>query len=539
VTVVAGIDVGNATTEVVIARVASGDVEHLASGRTPTRRAKGSPESLRGAAGLVRRLEREHGVHVDRAFVVPLRPAQTVSGSLPEARPDTGRLWVAGAGAQTVGGEGFGVGRPVLLGATLEGDAPVVVLVPRRHEYAAVAAELTPLAGSGRLAAVLMQQDEGVLVANRLPVRVVAVEVATGGRPMRVLTDALKLATAFGMPEAELGDAARLAATLFDTSNAVVGLDGAPSPDHHEDGIVELSGEARVSFLAGHARVREGLVGAATGYALPPDQALTPVDDLWTVDLGAIADSVQARRGAVRSRPVALAALHSAFPHRDPAGDLSELLGIPVRALASEAEAARTGALTTPGAGCSAVVVDLGGGTIDAVSQSSVAVAAGAGDLLTASVASLTDVTPAAAEWVKRGPARRVEAPQLLLAEDGSRAFLDQPAPAESIGSLVVGGPAGLVAFSPTMAPGEWRALRTRLKVELVGRNVARTLRTLDEEPATVVVVGGLAGDDEILAAVVGALPPGTAVGRGDVGGALGHRYSVAFGLVCLGAGTI
>ena len=42
------------------------------------------------------------------------------------------------------------------------------------------------------------------------------------------------------------------------------------------------------------------------------------------------------------------------------------------------------------------------------------------------------------------------------------------------------------------------------------------------------VVVGGLAGDDEILAAVAGALPAGTAVGRGDVGGVLGHRYSVA-----------
>ena len=37
--------------------------------------------------------------------------------------------------------------------------------------------------------------------------------------------------------------------------------------------------------------------------------------------------------------------------------------------------------------------------------------------------------------------------------------------------------------------------------------------------PRSVVVVGGLAGDDEILAAVAGALPPGTAVGRGDVAG--------------------
>jgi hypothetical protein len=180
------------------------------------------------------------------------------------------------------------------------------------------------------------------------------------------------------------------------------------------------------------------------------------------------------------------------------------------------------------------VVVDLGGGTIDCVSASSAIVAAGAGELLTTSVAALTGATAAAAEWVKRGPAHRVDAPQILLAEDGSRGFLERPAPPETIGSLVVRGPAGLLAFSTTMAPGEWRALRLRLKTDLVGGNVARALRSLEAAPRTVVVVGGSAGDDEVLAAVSGALPPGTAVGRGDVAGALGHRYAVAYGLLLL-----
>ena len=182
------------------------------------------------------------------------------------------------------------------------------------------------------------------------------------------------------------------------------------------------------------------------------------------------------------------------------------------------------------------MVVDLGGGTIDTVSSSTDVVAAGAGDLLTEAVAALTGITSAAAEWVKRSPAYRVEAPQVLLAEDGTRVFQDRPAPNEAIGRLVVPGPAGLLPFSATMAPGEWRALRVRLKVELVGGNVARGLRTLGEQPRSVVVVGGLAGDDEILAAVSGALPAGTAVGRGDVAGTLGHRYAVAYGLALLDA---
>ena len=249
------------------------------------------------------------------------------------------------------------------------------------------------------------------------------------------------------------------------------------------------------------------------------------------MDLAAVGTAVQARIGAASHRPVTLAALRCAAPYADPSAALADLLDVPVRTVAAEARAAWTGAMSTPGAGTGSVVVDLGGGTVDTVSTTTDVVAAGAGELLTEAVAALTGITSAAAEWVKRGPAYRVEAPQVLLAEDGTRSFQDRPAPTDAVGRLVVPGPAGLLPFSRTMAPGEWRALRVRLKVELVGGNVARGLRTLGEEPRSVVVVGGLAGDDEILAAVSGALPPGTAVGRGDVAGSLGHRYAVAYGL--------
>ena len=197
----------------------------------------------------------------------------------------------------------------------------------------------------------------------------------------------------------------------------------------------------------------------------------------------------------------------------------------------AEARAARAGAMSTPGAGVGSVVVDLGGGTIDTVSSDTDVVAAGAGDQLTEAVAALTGATPAAAEWVKRGPAYRVEAPQVLLAEDGTRAFQDRPAPTEAVGRLVVAGPPACCPSHGRWRRGSGARSGVRLKVELVGGNVARGLRTLGEAPRSVVVVGGLAGDDEILAAVSGALPVGTAVGRGDVAGTLGHRYAVAYGL--------
>jgi hypothetical protein len=122
VSVVAGIDVGNATTEVVLAHVADDGTEVIGTGRAPTRRAKGAPESLDGAAALVGRLQRQHGVRVERAVAAPLRPVATAVAALPEERADTGRLWLATAGASTAGGRGVGVGRPVRFGAPTGGD---------------------------------------------------------------------------------------------------------------------------------------------------------------------------------------------------------------------------------------------------------------------------------------------------------------------------------------------------------------------------------------------------------------------------------
>lgn len=548
-TLAAGIDVGNATTEVVLARLTDTGPKVVGAGRTATRRAKGSLPSLDGAAALLRRLEREHGVAIEAAVVAPLRPVETLTTTLPRPQAWTGRLRVVSAGVSTAGGRGFGVGRPLRVdGRTVPvADDLVVAVVPAGTGYRSILPSLQALLARNLLAAVLLEDDEAVLISNRLsaPVPVVdevdagsvltaalvAVEVAEPGGTLRSLTDPLRLISGLGLDEESRAPAARIAARLYDVSNAVVAVHGSAAPAAElPAGWVEV-GTRRLPFTTGHQAIRAAAIGLASAYALPPQEVRQPVDDLWTMDLSTVADTVLTRAGAARSQAIGLAALHADAPYADPAEELVQRLGVPVQTVVSEAEAARAGGLSTPGAG-DAVVIDLGGGTTDAVYHES-AVAAGGGELLTASVAALTGATRAAAEWIKRGPAHRVEAPQVLLAEDGSREFLDRPAAREAIGSLVVRGPAGLLPFQPTMAPGEWRALRRQLKAELIGGNVARALRTLGVVPAAVVVVGGPAGDDEVLSAVSRSLPDDVAVGRGNVAGSLGHRYAVAYGLLC------
>src|SRR5713101_8468650 len=210
-TVVAGLDVGNATTEVVV--LASGRL--LGADRLPTRGRKGSADSLRGAAALVRRIERRLGLRVDEARVAPLRAVDTATLTVPDIAPPTGRLRVLAAGVATPGGAGACVGVPLWLdrpdqppsnpgsvvsgsvvsgsglsgsglsGSGLSGsgaagsglaesglfapaNGPVIAVVPPGLGYARAAERLRGLRSTGvPVGAVLVAGDEGVLIANR------------------------------------------------------------------------------------------------------------------------------------------------------------------------------------------------------------------------------------------------------------------------------------------------------------------------------------------------------------------------------------
>jgi hypothetical protein len=576
VPVIAGVDVGNATTEVVL--VAGNTI--VGSGRVPTRGRKGSPDSLRGAAALVRRVERQAGCTVDEARIAPLRAVDTSVVTVPDTAPPRGRLRVLAAGVPTPGGTGACVGPPLLLsgpdglagppagsgaerpsGPTPASDrAPpaglsLVAVVPPGLRYDEAAARLRDLLAAGTpIGAVLVAGDEGVLVANRLPsglpvidqvdavaaaaCELLAVEVRPPGHTLTLLSDPVALGARFRLGEREDADAAALSRALADHSNAVVGLLATASTESgaipDEPWVLTSDGQ-RIPLRTACARLADWPTG--TVRVLGTDSGQVEVDDLFAVDLAAAAEAATARQGST-GRAVLVAAL-GRVPGAgfvSPADLLGELLGVPVRSPVTEPAAARAGTLTTPGARPGAVVVDLGAGTIDVIGPGADVVAAGAGELLTAAVAETLGITRAAADWVKRGPCLRVDGGQRFEAEDGSRGFLPASAPASAVGMLVVEGPGGLLPFDRRHGPGEWRAIRLRLKQAVLARNFQRAVRTLGADPGQVLIVGGPAGDEELLSVLARSLPDGSAAGRGDVGGScpggpLGHRYAVALGL--------
>jgi hypothetical protein len=499
------------------------------------------------------------------------RPVDTLTRIVSTPAADTAPLRLLAAASRTPGRPGSGSGVPLSVISPPRPGPDVVLVAPTGLGYRA-AAELVRgwlgAAGAARVAAVLIAGDEGVLLSRRvseLPAGVpvvddvdtvaalaaerVAVEAGAAGSPVLWLTDPLRLVSLFGLRDGERRSAEAMAATVLDSPNAVVALDRAarsvlPAVQHdaaEDDGVRtdRLSDDLVPVVLAG------GL-GAVRRFGRLPAH-LMPLDDLWLVDLAAVGAAVEGRTTAGSCRQVVFAAPGAATGAPGAEGQahiVASSLGVPTRLIGTEAAAARAGALTTPGARPDAVVLDLGAGTLDSVDAggrelvaagAGELVAAGAGELVTAAVATALGVSRGAADWIKRGPSRRLESPHVLLGEDGRRDFTDRPAPGDAVGALTVPGPAGLLPFSRELSPAEWRALRLRIKRAALGDNLARLVGAMSAgvRGRDVVLVGGVSGDPEILRVLDAALD-GAAVGRADVAGELGHRWAVAYGLTLL-----
>ncbi|QNJ94177.1 diol dehydratase reactivase [Mycolicibacterium fluoranthenivorans] len=559
---IAGIDIGNHTTEIVLARVGSGRAEPLAHGQAPTRGRKGSRDSLEGAAALLTRIEVDAGVAADRVVLSAIRPVDTATAPLPPAAsPRSPVISLRRPDASTPAGTGYGVGRHVPVHALTGPVAPdpVVVSIGPSIDYEEAAQHLCDAVAAGwTIAGVLAAEDDAVLIANRIPIRVpvvdeadthlldpdvlVAVEVVADGSAYRLLADPVALAAALQISPDELPWVAEFTRELADApAIAVTRRTRAPEPPANEDDYVDcvVRGETvRFSPEQAYPLLRTEPPGTAVRVRLRSCKHAedgVAVDDAYFTDLAAIDNGAWLRRGVADTRG-AVVALLAADHVADAAETMTELTGRPAHTLAAEPAAAARGALTTPGLPDDVIVCDIGGGTVDLVGAGRTVTAAGAGETITSAVARVLSIPRALAERVKRSPALRVEGPHLAHEEDGRRVFLDTPATADAIGRLCTRGSAGLVPFSRTLAAEEWRSLRLAVKEATVASNIVRCLRVFDRMPAVLVLAGGGALDDELIRTVGEALRGEVVVGRAHIDGVHGPRYAVASGLVHLAA---
>ena len=499
--------------------------------------------------------------------MTPQSPVFTHRVDLPAIVIDTGSLTLVAIGSSTPAGSGIGIGHPIDIATTptcVSLDlGPFVLVTQDPLGYRSTVLQVPKWLDAGHMiSGLLLAGDEARLVGARLshiipgvPIidsvdpdlalrcDLIAMEVAAAGQHVRTLADPLWLVDALHV-QADAHEHARGATSLIrGHRSAAIGRlrDGRP-PLGPIDAtpFVRWSDGSVTTFADVPTRLRTRPVGAVHGYTVLP-AAEVPVDDLWIVGLDAIESMPGLRSGSVQDLRHVMAALTTEPPNSDHAQAFADGWHGPVVLRSSESQAARLGALTTPGARADSLIVDLGGGTIDVVSADGHAItAAGSGELLTEAVAHALSISAGAAEWAKRGPASRIDSPQLVTDESGDRRFLDAPAPRGTIGWLVAPGPSGPLPFTRELSVTEWRLIRLTLKHLVLADNLRRVREHSGDgvDARDIIVVGGPAGDDEILE-VLRSDAPGSSFGRGNVAGVLGHRWAVAYGLVLANSGAM
>jgi hypothetical protein len=516
--IVAGVDVGNSTTEVAFARFAPGrPPEFLLVLRTATSGPKGSLASASAARELVERGSRRLGEPVARLLLAELRAVETsLVERAHEDELDLGRTAVAVPASATPSGRGVGVGVLRRLPGLAGAPAGATIAIVEDEDFERAAEVLRGARERGwDLRGAIVRGDDAVLIGNRVDVDLPIVdEVArTSDLPEGALA-AIEVAEVGGSVT-ELGDPLRLAVLL--------GLDPAEARGARNAARHALGNRCAVVALSarGSATVAERVVALTA-------EAPVDADDVFRIPLPAppadAAFSLRLRRRRVEG----IATLRSR-PSEDLAGALDAVV------VCAEPEAAMRGAATSPGAGSTPFVIDLGGGTVDLHRAGTGIVLAGAGELVTRVCAGILGCEPELAERAKRTRSVRVETPFILHHEDGSRSFRGEPAGPGSAGRLCLLEPRALVPLPVPLAPEVWRELRRQAKRAVLVANVRRALDRTGGVPRgeLVTLVGGSATDHEVVEEVAAGLADlDVAVARGDVLGRHGPRAAVAVGLV-------
>lgn len=557
---VAGVDVGNSTTEVAVARVEPGrEPEWLLVDRQRTTGAKGSVACAAGVADLLSRAERRLGERPHLLLLAELNPVEAglvELGRLEEVELE--RTAIARPASETPSGLGVAAGRLVPLDGLAGSSEPgPVVAVVAETDFEAAASRLRDARSRGwAIAAAIVQRDDAVLIGNRfdrtIPIvdevadaaelpagALAAVEVGPPGGSVEHLSDPLRLAVLLGLTPEEARTARHAARAVAGYRAAiVVKTPRAATARSRGDAVAPIllvgpTGETHA--LDEHAEPpAPGVVTGIRGAAGDRDSLL---DVCWR-RLPEPPDDPGFSRRLARRRALALALL----ARGDSSGLLDALSALcpgGARVVARESEAAVLGASTTPGAGWAPFVLDLGGGTVDlhrdAVDGEQAVAAAGAGDLVTRICAALLGCDFDLAERAKRLRSARVETPFTLHHEDGSRSFLGEPAPPEALARLCALDRRRLRPLPAALAPEVWRGLRRAAKRDVIARNVRRAIDAVGGVPRgeLVTLVGGSACDGEVVDAVAASLADlDVAVARGDVLGRHGPRAAVAVGLV-------
>lgn len=596
---IAGIDIGNSSTEVALAALSdSGELIIKSSALAETTGIKGTLRNVFGIQEALALAAKNAGINVSDISLIRINEATPVIGDVAmETITETiiTESTMIGHNPKTPGGVGLGVGVTItpqeLL--TCPADKPYILVVSSAFDFADVATMINAAARAGyQLTGVILQQDDGVLVSNRLekPLPIVdevqyidriplgmlaAIEVAVPGKVIETLSNPYGIATVFNLNSEETKNIVPMARALIGNRSAVVVK--TPSGDVKARAIpagnIELLSQGRtqrVDVAAGADAIMKAVsncprldnvtgeagtnIGGMLEHVRQTMAELTNkpsaeifIQDLLAVDTsvpvsvtGGLAGEFALEQAVGIASMVKSDRLQMAMIARE----IEQKLSIDVQVGGAEAEAAILGALTTPGTTRPLAILDLGAGSTDAsiINPKGEIIAthlAGAGDMVTMIIARELGLNDRyLAEEIKKYPLAKVESLFHLRHEDGSVQFFPAPLPPEVFARVCVVKPSELVPLPGDIALEKVRAIRRSAKERVFVTNALRALRQVSptgniRDIPFVVLVGGSALDFEVPQLVTDALAHYRLVaGRGNIRGTEGPRNAVATGLI-------
>ena len=496
---IAGVDIGNNSTEVAVAEFTrSGEARIVSSSIVKTVGIKGTVRNVLGVIDALDRALSPLGIPRKDLGIVLLNEATPVIGDVAmETITETviTESAMIGHNPSTPGGMGLALGTTIMLEdmASASPDKQWIVVIPGSSEFRVAAEQLNrAMSAKYQIAGAIVQKDDGVLIHNRLhhsipivdevvhidrvPVGMpAAVEVAAVGKTVAKLSNPYDIATLFELTPEETRDIVPIARALTGTRSAVVIK--TPRGDIQERripaGKIKLIGQHQkvdIQIDEGAESIMEQVVKVSplleiqaepgtnvggmfeTVRQVMADLTDQPVSAIRVQDILAVDTLVPQRvRGSLAGEyslgnAVGLAAMVETqkLPMQRLARKLEEEIMVPTIVAGVEAEMAIRGALTTPGTEPPMAILDLGGGSTDAslITESGEIKSihlAGAGEMVTLLIdkeLGLYDLE--LAENIKLFPLAKVETLFHMRHENGSVQFFHEPLDPRLFGRVVV-----------------------------------------------------------------------------------------------------
>jgi diol dehydratase reactivase alpha subunit len=497
---IAGVDIGNSTTEVCIAEVQEGKaIRFLSSSLSKTTGIKGTTQNIKGVITALNEATASIGKTLKEIDLIRINEAAPVIGDTAmETITETiiTESTMIGHNPGTPGGIGLGVGELININNLYRCAAgkDYIFIIPGDISYEKASELLNLAMRKGiRVNGVIVQKDEGVLISNRIlntipiidevrhiekvPEAVLgAVEVADTGYTIKTLSNPYGIASIFNLNSEETKQIVPVAKSLIGTRSAVVIR--TPKGEVKEkiipSGSIFILGQnsssEKVNVDAGAEAIMEALdrigevediegetatnIGGMINSVKDTMASLTgeTIQQVKIKDILAIDTTLPVKvQGGIAGetfmeKAVAVAAMVKAqkLPMIKVANEIQKELQVSVSVAGVEAVMAVLGAFTTPGVKLPMAILDLGGGSTDAALIDEKGTVrsthlAGAGELVTMLINSelgLNDMS--LAEEIKKYPAAKVESLFHIRMENREIKFFKEPLDSKYFGRVVV-----------------------------------------------------------------------------------------------------